>query len=168
MVSACTRGKDWLKPSALCTTNTDMDHDYPETLFSLEEANALLPRFELILERMQRTSMKVREEMATLTQEQGEQALENLSVHQLLRLQPSLRPLFEELAQAVEEIEQHGCLFKGLDLGLVDFPAKLGDEVVELCWQYGEKEITFYHRRDEGFAGRCPLQPHNNKPRYYQ
>ena len=145
-----------------------MDHDNPETLFSLEEANALLPQLELILERMQRTSIKVREEMAALTREQGEQALANLSVHQLLRLQPSLRPLFEELAQAVQEIEQHGCLFKGLELGLVDFPARLGDEIIELCWQYGEKEIAFYHRQDEGFAGRQPFKLQNSKPRYYQ
>jgi hypothetical protein len=145
-----------------------MNHDPPETLFTLEEANALLPQLELILEKMQRTSIKVREEMAVLTQEQGEQTLANLSVHQLLRLQPSLRPLFEDLAQAVQEIEQYGCLFKGLDLGLVDFPAKLGDEIVELCWQYGEKEIAFYHRQDEGFAGRRPLKPQSGKSRYYQ
>jgi len=145
-----------------------MDRAYPETFFTLEEANALLPQLELILERMQRTSIKVREEMTALTQEQGEHALAHLSVPQLLRLQPALRPLFEELAQAVQAIEQYGCLFKGLDLGLVDFPAKLDDEIVELCWQYGEKEIAFYHRQDEGFAGRRPLKPQNNKPRYYQ
>jgi len=137
-------------------------------LFTLAEANALIPQMELTMERMQRLSMKVREEIEVLAREHGEQRLTELSMPQVLRLQPSLRPLFEELAQAVQDIEQHGCFFKGLELGLVDFPTQLGDEVVELCWQYGEKEIAFYHRRDEGFAGRQPLNPQPRKPQYYQ
>ncbi|HEV8715159.1 MAG TPA: DUF2203 domain-containing protein [Candidatus Binatia bacterium] len=137
-------------------------------LFTLAEANALIPQLELTMERMQRISMRVREEIEALARERGEQILPELSMQQVLRWKPSLRPLFEELAQAVQDIEQHGCSFKGLELGLVDFPARLGDEVVELCWQYGEKEVAFYHRRDEGFAGRQPLKPRQRKPQYYQ
>ena len=137
-------------------------------LFTLTEANALIPQMELTMEKMQRLSMKVREEIEVLAREHGEQRLAELSMQQVLRLQPSLRPLFEELAQAVQDIEQHGCSFKGLELGLVDFPTQLGDDVVELCWQYGEKEIAFYHRRAEGFAGRQPLNPRQRKPQYYQ
>jgi hypothetical protein len=137
-------------------------------LFTLAEANALIPQMELTMERMQRISMRVREEIEVLARERGEQILPELSMQQVLRWKPSLRPLFEELAQAVQDIEQHGCFFKGLELGLVDFPSRLGDEVVELCWQYGEKEIAFYHRRDEGFAGRRPLNPQHRKPQYYQ
>jgi hypothetical protein len=26
-----------------------------------------------------------------------------------------------------------------------------------LCWQFGEPEVAFWHRQDEGFAGRRPL-----------
>ena len=140
----------------------------PDKLFTLAQANALIPQLELIMERMQRLSMKVREEIETLTGERGEHARSELSMQQVLRLKPSLRSLFEELARAVQDIEKHGCSFKGLELGLVDFPAQLGEEVVELCWQYGEKEIAFYHRRDEGFAGRQPLNPQQRKPQYYQ
>ena len=142
-----------------------MSHD---KLFSLDDANALIPQLELVMEKMQRLGMKVREEVATLARERGQPGLPDLSTRQLLRLRPSLRPLFEEMAQAVQEIEKHGCHFKGLELGLVDFPAELGGEIVELCWQYGEKEIAFYHRRAEGFAGRRPLNPQQPKPRYYQ
>ena len=140
----------------------------PDKLFTLAEANALIPQMELTMERMQRVSMKVREEIEALTRERGERMRAELSMQQVLRLKPSLRSLFEELAQAVQDIEKHGCSFKGLELGLVDFPTQLGDEVVELCWQYGEKEIAFYHRRDEGFAGRQPLKPQQRKPQYYQ
>ncbi len=139
-----------------------------DKLFTLAEANALIPQIELIMERMQRLSMKVREEIETLARERGEQMLAELSMPQVLRLKPSLRPVFEELAQAVQDIEKHGCSFKGLELGLVDFPAHLSGEVVELCWQYGEKEIAFYHRRHEGFAGRQALHPQQRKLQYYQ
>jgi hypothetical protein len=142
-----------------------MSHD---KLFTLAEANALIPQMELTMERMQRLGLKVREEIEALARERGEEMLPELSMQQVLRLRPSLRPLFEELAQAVQDIEKHGCSFKGLELGLVDFPAQLEDKVVELCWQYGEKEITFYHRCDEGFAGRQPLNPQRRKPQYYQ
>ena len=142
-----------------------MSHD---TLFSLDDANALIPQLELVMEKMQRLGMKVREEVATLARERGQPGLPDLSTQQVLRLRPPLRPLFEEMAQAVQEIEKYGCYFKGLELGLVDFPAELGGEIVELCWQYGEKEIAFYHRRTEGFAGRRPLNPQQPKPRYYQ
>jgi hypothetical protein len=139
-----------------------------DKLFTLAEANALIPQMELTMERMQRLGLKVREKIEALARERGEEMLPELSMQQVLRLQPSLRPLFEELAQAVQDIEKHGCSFKGLELGLVDFPAQLEDKVVELCWQYGEKEITFYHRCDEGFAGRQPLNPQRRKPQYYQ
>jgi len=142
-----------------------MSHD---KLFSLDDANALIPQLELEMEKMQRLRMKVREEVATLARERGQPGLPDLSTRQVLRLRPPLRPLFEEMAQAVQEIEKYGCYFKGLELGLVDFPAELGGEIVELCWQYGEKEIAFYHRRTEGFAGRRPLNPQQPKPRYYQ
>jgi len=135
-------------------------------LFSVAEANALVPRLELILERMQRMSLKIREEMAAVAEELGEERLAQISVHQLIQLKPALHPMFEELSQSVEEIEAHGCLFKGLELGLVDFPAQIDGEVVELCWQYGEKAVSFYHGREDGFAGRRPLDPQRKQPRY--
>jgi len=143
-----------------------MHDDTREQLFSLAEANALVPRLELILERMQRASLIIREELSSLAEELGETELARLSVHQLLQRKPSLHPLFEQLSQRVEEIEEYGCLFKGLELGLVDFPAKIDGEIVELCWQYGEKEVTYYHGREEGFAGRRLLDPRQKRPLY--
>ena len=143
-----------------------MHDDTREQLFSLAKANALVPRLELILERMQRTSLIIREELSSLAEELGETELARLSLPQLLQRKPSLHPLFEQLSQSVEEIEEYGCLFKGLELGLVDFPAKVDGEIVELCWQYGEKEVTYYHGREEGFAGRRLLDPRQKRPLY--
>jgi hypothetical protein len=42
-------------------------------------------------------------------------------------------------------------------MGLVDFPAEIEGEPAYLCWQYGEKEVAFWHRIEDGFGGRKPL-----------
>jgi hypothetical protein len=62
-----------------------------------------------------------------------------------------------EIAELVGRIQELGALVKDLDRGLVDFPARRGDEDVLLCWEVGEDEITFWHGLEEGFAGRKPL-----------
>jgi hypothetical protein len=76
-----------------------------------------------------------------------------------------------ELAEATEELEQEaaalarciegitalGGQVKDLEEGLVDFPARRGDEVVLLCWKLGEDEVGYWHGAEEGFAGRKPL-----------
>ena len=61
------------------------------------------------------------------------------------------------IREAVERIEDEGCVVKDLDLGLVDFPCLHEEEEVYLCWKLGEKRIFYWHRMDEGFAGRKPL-----------
>ena len=65
---------------------------------------------------------------------------------------------------ALERIEASGCLVKDLDVGLLDFPAIINNEEVYLCWRLGEDRIRFYHRQDEGFAGRKPLDPRDPGP----
>ena len=61
------------------------------------------------------------------------------------------------LAKLVDEINEHGAEVKDIETGLIDFPALRNGETVLLCWQLGEDEIGFWHRADDGFAGRRPL-----------
>ena len=58
---------------------------------------------------------------------------------------------------AVERIQDRGCLVKDLDLGLLDFPARWKGQEVYLCWRLGEDRIAFWHGVDEGFRGRKPI-----------
>jgi hypothetical protein len=58
---------------------------------------------------------------------------------------------------ALEGILALGGVAKDLDLGLVDFPGLVGGETVNLCWQYGEPAVRFWHGLDEGYAQRKPL-----------
>ena len=79
-----------------------------------------------------------------------------------------LRADHERLSGAIrsslERIESTGCVVKDLDVGLLDFPAILNNEEVYLCWRLGEDRIRYYHRQDEGFAGRKPLDPRDCGP----
>jgi hypothetical protein len=61
------------------------------------------------------------------------------------------------LARLVDEIGEHGAEVKDLDEGLIDFPALRQGETVLLCWRLGEDEIRYWHRIEDGFAGRRPL-----------
>ena len=69
-----------------------------------------------------------------------------------------------DVKSALEHIESTGCVVKDLDVGLLDFPAILENEEVYLCWRLGEDRIRFYHRQDEGCAGRKPLDPRDPGP----
>jgi hypothetical protein len=61
------------------------------------------------------------------------------------------------ISDCAERINAVGAEVKSLEEGLLDFPARRGDEVVLLCWKLGEDEIHYWHRVDEGFGGRKPL-----------
>ncbi len=63
----------------------------------------------------------------------------------------------DRLKAIVESIQEHGCLVKDLDKGLVDFPTLFRGEEVYLCWKAGEEQIGFWHGVEEGFAGRKPI-----------
>jgi hypothetical protein len=67
--------------------------------------------------------------------------------------------LAEIFNSALTQIIETGCVIKDLDQGLLDFPAIIDNQDVYLCWKLGEDRIRFYHRQDEGFAGRKPIDP---------
>ncbi|MBV8064037.1 MAG: DUF2203 domain-containing protein [Actinobacteria bacterium] len=62
------------------------------------------------------------------------------------------------IARAVDAIAEHGAEVKDIDEGLIDFPALHQGETVLLCWRLGEDEIGFWHRVEDGFAGRRPVE----------
>jgi hypothetical protein len=72
--------------------------------------------------------------------------------------------LAETMRTALNHILETGCVIKDLDTGLLDFPSRINNEDVYLCWRLGEDRIRFYHRQDEGFAGRKPLDPRDLGP----
>ena len=69
-----------------------------------------------------------------------------------------LDSLVETMTRRITELEDLGVQVKDLDSGLVDFPAERYGEKVLLCWRYGESEVCYWHKPNEGFNGRKPLK----------
>ncbi len=65
--------------------------------------------------------------------------------------------LAERLNELLEEIHDLGCELKGIDEGLIDFPAERDGQTIYLCWKLGEERIGHWHELDTGFASRRPL-----------
>jgi hypothetical protein len=124
--------------------------------FTIEQANACIPRVRLLVERLQRGALRMHEARGTLAHTKGCDA-EAVRLDELLAARPELRLVVEEVDAAMAEIDRLGAELKDVSLGLVDFPAALNGEEAYLCWQYGEDCVRFWHRRGEGFAGRRPL-----------
>ncbi len=77
----------------------------------------------------------------------------------LAKLRLEHQQLASTMKASLDKILETGCVIKDLDVGLLDFPAIIDNQEVYLCWKLGEDRIRFYHRQDEGFAGRKPLNP---------
>ena len=123
-------------------------------IFTVDEANALLPRVRVIVGRIQRAHRKVshyRDEakQAAEAAEQGGGGMgEGIAYATVLT----------ELTTQIAALEGLGVQLKDFDRGLVDFPSLRDGRVVLLCWQMGEgDELEWWHDIDAGFAGRTPL-----------
>jgi hypothetical protein len=63
----------------------------------------------------------------------------------------------ERLQGYADELQKLGIELKDPCVGLIDFPCRLGDRDVYLCWRLGEDEVGHWHELDAGFAGRQKL-----------
>lgn len=120
--------------------------------FTVEEANALLPRIRALLEKMfalRKEAMAIRPDVWPV--------LEKAAGNGGSRKAGELFLIFQAFERLLNELHSFDCVLKGLEHGLIDFPAIRNGRQVYLCWQYGEPEVAFWHEIDAGFAGRQPL-----------
>jgi len=127
-----------------------------DKVFSPAEANELIPRLEVAIRELQTKAGELRRSIAELVK--LDPTARQLPLPQIVESYPQLRGSANQVAKAAEKIETYGCLLKDIDQGLVDFPWEMEDEqVVFLCWQFGEPAIVAWHPVDAGFAQRQPL-----------
>ncbi|HMH41280.1 MAG TPA: DUF2203 domain-containing protein [Gaiellaceae bacterium] len=128
-------------------------------VFTLEEANAALTELRPIVERMVQhrrnlTAAQVRQaELVTRIAGNGGDMVPS-DLHDLAE---TIQREADAISDCAEQIDQAGAQVKSLEEGLLDFPAKRGEEDVLLCWKLGEDEIRFWHGTDEGFSARKPV-----------
>jgi hypothetical protein len=63
-----------------------------------------------------------------------------------------------QIGKITTGLHEMGVELKDHTSGLIDFPCMRGDRIVLLCWRLGEgDEIEWWHESDAGFAGRQRL-----------
>jgi hypothetical protein len=136
------------------------DHHFPK-LFSADEANSLIPRLEVLIRGLQDNAGSLRERIQELAA--TDDKIDSMRLQEIVELHPELKGAASRMAEIVGEIEELGCFLKDIDLGLIDFAFEMDDDVVFLCWQYGEQRVIAWHSVDSGFGQRRPL-PDASKP----
>ncbi len=129
--------------------------------FTVEEANRLVSSLEIEFGRIARA----RAELAPLIAALGGADASVAILHDGDEAPPGrerdaerLRRVAAEITDAVERVNDLGCLVKDLELGLVDFYAMQDGEPVFLCWQFGEPAVAHWHPVEAGFAARQPIE----------
>ncbi len=123
-------------------------------IFTIQEANALIPSVRNILAKIQRAHKDVaryRNEAKKASEgaDQGGGGLVDGVLY---------ARLLTKLTIMLTELEGMGVQLKDYERGLVDFPSLREGRVVLLCWQLGEgDQLEWWHDVDSGFAGRTPL-----------
>jgi hypothetical protein len=129
--------------------------------FTLEEANALVPTLQIEFGRIARARAEIGPVIVALGGADASMTIlqdEDFAPEGLEAEAARLRALALEITNAVERMNDLGCLVKDADAGLVDFYALDDGEPVFLCWQFGEPAISHWHGVEEGFAGRKPIE----------
>ena len=131
--------------------------------FTLDEAQSLLPVLESLLKRAvegRRSAQDIESGLTRLAQRiifSGGMRVDTAGVAtQRAELEAHLKRVRENIA----EIDAIGVQVKDLESGLLDFPCRVDDQVVLLCWRMGEPAIEYWHTVEAGFKGRQPVDEH--------
>jgi hypothetical protein len=128
--------------------------------FTLEEAQSLLPVLESLLKRAiesKRASQEVEGQIAELGRRIYLSGGMRVDVAAVAKQRAEMEDHLQRVRESISEIDSIGVQVKDMDAGLLDFPCKLDDQVVLLCWRMGESTIEHWHTIDDGFKGRKPL-----------
>src|SRR5215467_13952422 len=125
--------------------------------FTLLEAQRLLPVLSLLLKRATE-GKQIIEQVDKEFQDLNHRILLSgglfVDVPKTARRKAERDKALNDTKDALAEIEAIGVQVKDLDIGLLDFPCIVDDQIVLLCWKLGEEKIQYWHGLEEGFRGR--------------
>jgi hypothetical protein len=128
--------------------------------FTLEEAQSLLPVLESLLKRA------IDGRVSAQTAESGLNEVAQriyfaggmrVNAPEVARQRAELDSHLKCVRESIAEIDAIGVQVKDIESGLLDFPCRVDDEVVLLCWRMGEPAIEHWHTMESGFQGRQPV-----------
>jgi hypothetical protein len=128
-------------------------------LFTLEQAEAMLPQVRDELLAMQACKREV-DELRRSFEHAAHKSAGNGHVKDedaLAARRRRAEALVEQINERLVRFHEWGVELKGIEEGLIDFPARREVRIVYLCWRLGEDRIAWWHELDAGVAGRTPL-----------
>jgi len=123
-----------------------------DRIFSLAEAEALLPTLRSVLGEIGAVWDHVRELNPEVQKARDASAFDGFSKAGVDYVESVSHLMF-----LIHRIKELGVLLKDAEKGLCDFPYIRQGKVVYLCWRLGEERIAYWHDIENGFAGRAPL-----------
>jgi hypothetical protein len=131
----------------------DEDDISPSRVFSLYEANQLIPQLQSHL-----TTVQQRKGVLLRTREEAQKASANADCGGGTAVGSHYVKSLQDISASLRTIHELGVVVKDIDLGLCDFPHVRDGRIVYLCWKLGEKEIRWWHEVTTGYKNRCPLE----------
>lgn len=131
-----------------------------DRIFTLDEAQRLLPVLESLLKKAMRNKEELRDadgQIENLTNRIFLNGGTLVNIVEAQAMKHSRERALQRVKDAVSEIDAIGVQVKDLDMGLLDFPCEVEGETILLCWKMGEHKIAFWHGTSEGYKGRKPI-----------
>jgi hypothetical protein len=128
--------------------------------FTLEEAQSLLPVLESLLKRAVESKQAAEQVESVLSEVARRIYISGgmrVDVASVAKQRAEMEVHLQRVRESVAEIDSIGVQVKDIESGLLDFPCRVEDQVVLLCWRIGETSIEHWHTVEAGFKGRQPL-----------
>jgi hypothetical protein len=137
-------------------------------IYSLRDADAIVPEIVVVVQRLQ----DLREEVIALRDayrlhegvsggagqigQPRESGIDPRADRERIRLR--LRGVVDQMQADAAWLDARDIALRDISSGLLDFPSETNGRPIWLCWRLGELSVTAWHARDEGFAGRRPIE----------
>jgi hypothetical protein len=128
--------------------------------FTIDEAHSLLPVLESLLKRAmdeRRSAQEIEADLNGLSQRIYLSGGMRVNSANIAKQRGEMEDHLKQARDSIAEIDAIGVQVKDLESGLLDFPCRVDDEIVLLCWRMGETAIEHWHTMESGFKGRQPV-----------
>ena len=137
----------------------DTTGELPKKLFTVQQANAMLPLVRAIVDDLAELSRSVMDRRHRLAHLLAGREMDWHDPYdaELMQIEDELERDAARLHGLVDELRALGVEPKSGPEGLVDFPSLHEGRLVYLCWKLDESEVSYWHEVDAGFVGRQPI-----------
>nr|WP_245996061.1 DUF2203 domain-containing protein [Paenibacillus taihuensis] len=131
-----------------------------QPMFTIDEANAMLPLLQEELFKLQLLAQQFEEKYEELQIAKANREFaephRGTESDPFFELESQLEFMRMEIDLGIGNFERRGVMLKMINPGLIDFPSLLNGEKILICWKQGETRISHYHGYNDGFIGRKP------------